>query len=1038
MKYLHVLLLFFFFQISFYDSMSEVESFNDSTDREALIDFKLKVTDPQNALSGWAQNSSHCTWYGVSCNNTNGAAPARVQSLNLTGLGLSGALPPYLSNLTFLRVLDLSNNSFHGHIPFDFGRFLHIRRIKLASNSINGTIPVGLSSCHDLRTLELASNRFSGNLPPELGLLKRLKIFDVSVNDLSGTIPPSFGNLSSLTYLALARNHLVGEIPSQLDRLHNLLVIQFSENHLSGYIPSSIFNISSLVFLSVTKNNLSGKLPNDNDHALPNLKEISMAQNWFEGVIPSSLSNASQINSLDLSFNNFKGFIPLFENMNKLIHLDLGNNSLSSNTNHNFQLFDSLRNCTELQVLKLFGNQLAGELPGSVANLSILLQQFCVDDNMLTGGFPQGVENFPNLISLSMEMNSLTGEIPKSLGMLNKLQRLTLHQNMFYGEIPDTFSNWTQLYLLTMGNNQFSGRIPPSIGACRMLNTLGLRANRLNGSIAKEIFRLSSLSQLRLSQNSLSGPIPSEVGNLKQLQFMDVSDNQLSGNLSTSSIGSCVGLHNLLMARNNLAGSIPHSIGNLASLVSLDLCSNNLSGPIPEELGELEYLVNLNLSLNHLEGEVPTGGVFKNLSSDSFLGNTRLCGDSQEIARKLGIPLCITKKKKRHILLPIIASVAGFTLLTSLVCTVLWALNSRKKNNKSDKSSSPFSPVKGSLPMVSYYDILGATNNFAADNLIGKGGFGSVFKGNFSTGETGAYTDVTTLAVKVLDLQLSKAPQSFIAECEALRNVRHRNLVKIVTSCSSIDHKGDDFKALVMDFMSNGNLDQWLYPKDAEHGLCLTLLQRLNIVIDVASAMDYLHHDCNPPVVHCDLKPGNVLLDDDMVAHVGDFGLARFISQNPSQQESSTTGLKGSIGYIAPEYGLGGKASTSGDVYSFGILLLEIMMARKPTDEMFKEGLSLHKFASKTDNNKILDIVDPRLFKNNQCQPQNTSNGYSSSGSCSKDNIVNSYWLQRGEECVVFVIRIGLSCAAQAAKDRITMRETLTKLQEIKKFLLSL
>jgi len=122
----------------------------------------------------------------------------------------------------------------------------------------------------------------------------------------------------------------------------------------------------------------------------------------------------------------------------------------------------------------------------------------------------------------------------------------------------------------------------------------------------------------------------------------------------------------------------------------------------------------------------------------------------------------------------------------------------------------------------------------------------------------------------------------------------------VITSCSSTDYKGDDFKALVLQFMPNGNLEMSLYPEDLESGSSLTLLQRLNIAIDVASAMDYLHHDCDPPIVHCDLKPGNVLLDEDMVAHVADFGLARFLSQNPSEKHNSTLELKGSIGYIAP------------------------------------------------------------------------------------------------------------------------------------------
>jgi serine/threonine protein kinase len=221
-----------------------------------------------------------------------------------------------------------------------------------------------------------------------------------------------------------------------------------------------------------------------------------------------------------------------------------------------------------------------------------------------------------------------------------------------------------------------------------------------------------------------------------------------------------------------------------------------------------------------------------------------------------------------------------------------------KKKHKEEKRTLTSTPLKGIPQNITYGDIRLATNNFSAANLVGKGGFGSVYKGVFDTSSYESQT--ATLAVKVLDLQQSKASKSFSAECEALKNVRHRNLVKVITCCSSIDYKGDDFKALVMQFMPNGNLEMSLYPEDLESGSSLTLLQRLNIAIDVASALDYLHNDCDPPIVHCDLKPANVLIDEDMVAHVADFGLARFLSQNPSEKHSSSLELKGSIGYIAP------------------------------------------------------------------------------------------------------------------------------------------
>ncbi|XP_028084243.1 probable LRR receptor-like serine/threonine-protein kinase At3g47570 [Camellia sinensis] len=208
-----------------------------------------------------------------------------------------------------------------------------------------------------------------------------------------------------------------------------------------------------------------------------------------------------------------------------------------------------------------------------------------------------------------------------------------------------------------------------------------------------------------------------------------------------------------------------------------------------------------------------------------------------------------------------------------------------------------------------------------------------------------------------------------MAECETLRNIRHRNLVRIITSCSSVDFQGNEFKGPVYEFMPNGSLEGWLHSSPEtnngqnEHRR-LNLLERVNIAIDVACALDYLHHQCHTPIIHCDLKPSNILLDSEMVAFVGAFGLARFFPELTITNQSSSIGIRGSIGYVPP--GLGSEMSTYGDVYSYGIQLLEIVTGKRPTDRMFEEGLNLHSFVRMALPDHVMEIADPVLLENDK------------------------------------------------------------------------
>jgi len=285
---------------------------------------------------------------------------------------------------------------------------------------------------------------------------------------------------------------------------------------------------------------------------------------------------------------------------------------------------------------------------------------------------------------------------------------------------------------------------------------------------------------------------------------------------------------------------------------------------------------------------LPCEGVFKNATRISIVGNNELCGGLPEFH----LPNCISKshKSRKINIVIVVASIISGIVGMALIAAFIYLCWVKKKVNEPVSSSMDDSHLN-----VSYGTLFKATEGFSSANLIGVGGFGSVYKGILED-------NGTVVAVKVLHLVRRGALNSFIVECEALKNIKHRNLLKILTVCSSSDYQGNDFKALVYKFMDNGSLEQWLHSyATSSHGNMLpnklNFIWRINIAIDVASALDYLHHQCHIPIIHCDLKPSNILLDAEMVAHVGDFGLAKFLDGLTNQMSSMA---RGTTGYIPP------------------------------------------------------------------------------------------------------------------------------------------
>ncbi|KAM0881217.1 hypothetical protein ACQ4PT_033098 [Festuca glaucescens] len=693
----------------------------------------------------------------------------------------------------------------------------------------------------------------------------------------------------------------------------------------------------------------------------------------------------SYLVSLNLSANKLSGQIPpLLGNLHKLKILDLRENALQGN------IPDALTNCSSLMALDLSGNLLVGEIPRKVGLLSVL-SYLRLNGNGLTGTIPPGLGNITTLQNIILHGNQLHGSIPEELGKLpNMLVNLLLGENSLSGRIPEALFNISSLQQLAMAMNMLHGPLPSGTGDfLPNLTQLLLSSNMLEGQIPDSLGNASELQRIALG-NELTGQIPTSLGKLRKLRILNLQNNKLEAKDSQSwefldALGNCTlleglslkgTLDTLLFGSNMLYGLVPPSIGNLHGLTKLGLELNTFSGPIDGWIENLVHLEELYIGGNNFTGHIP-GLIPIPLSKLELL--TYLDLSHNHLEEVYWTYICPNAPK----------SFSEKNYMATLFCNPHIRLCC--------------------VPLIT--DLLHHLKK-QESNLIGRGSHGSVYKGRLIISEP------MVVAVKVFDLAMEGDDRSFMSECQALKNIRHRNILPVLTACSTIDNTGNDFRALVYRFIPNDSLDTWLHPssnRDANSNL--DLAQRLKIVVDVADALQYIHHDCESPIIHRDLKPGNILLDDDMTAHLGDFGIARFYLETPpTVGDSRSVGtLTGTIGYIPPEYAGGSYLSTSGDVYSFGVVLPEILTGKRPTDSLFCNGLNIVNFVERKFPDQILDVVDAYLLESSQ--------EYSRANPKEENRVFR---------CLLALVKLALSCTHQAPDDRPNMREVATKLREIK------
>ncbi|CAM8898926.1 unnamed protein product [Rhodiola kirilowii] len=421
--------------------------------------------------------------------------------------------------------------------------------------------------------------------------------------------------------------------------------------------------------------------------------------------------------------------------------------------------------------------------------------------------------------------------------------------------------------------------------------SLEMASMGLSGTLSPSVGNLSYLRTMLLQNNQLSGPVPTEIGKLSELKTLDLSGNQFVDDVP-SSLGALAHLSYLRLSRNKLSGQIPDSIAHLTGLSFLDLSYNNLSGPAPTILAK-DYSITGNEFLCTSSSAPHCTGALKpvNVSaSPSKVGSHRL--------------------SKAYVVL--IVSCTFFVFMIVLVGWVRWH---RSRLLSTSYVQQDYEFDIGHLQRFSFRELQNATGNFNPKNILGQGGFGVVYKG--------CLTNKTLVAVKRLKDPSSTGERQFQTEVEMIGLALHRNLLRLYGFCMTSNER-----LLVYPYMPNGSVADRLRDRNQENP-SLDWTKRKRIALGTARGLLYLHEQCNPKIIHRDVKAANILLDESFEVVVGDFGLAKLLDLRDSHV---TTAVRGTVGHIAPEYLSTGQSSEKTDVFGFGILLLELVTGQKTLD----------------------------------------------------------------------------------------------------------
>ncbi|XP_050237208.1 LRR receptor-like serine/threonine-protein kinase RPK2 [Mercurialis annua] len=954
---------------------------------------------------------------------------SELRVLSLVFHKFSGEIPLEIWGLENLEVLDLEGNLFTGELPCDgFVRLRKLRVLNLGFNRLYGEIPSSLSKCVDLEVLNLSGNKLKGSIPMLFGRFSRLRKVYLANNELNGTVPVVLGSKCAyLEHLDLSGNFLIGEIPSTLGDCRQLRTLLLFSNMLNGEIPRDLGQLRKLQVLDISRNFIGGMIPAELGNCvdlsvlvLSNLFDAWLNERNVSGKIPHLLHSGN-----DDGHNQFQGFLPKEITTLPKLRVLWAPMAFSGG-----RLPSQWGDCTSLEMVNLALNGFNGEING-IFEKCRKIHHLDLSSNRLSGELDEKLP-VPYMTLFDVSQNFMSGTIPRFSNCSARSRVTSLHSGL--GRIYDPSSAYVSFFeyktrkehhlpfpvanlaiIHSFGGNRFTGSIRWLPVARQRLGkpvdyAFLASGNKLTGSFSRSFFgKCSELHGMiiNVSKNQICGPIPHNIGSIcRSLKFLDASNNRISG-------------------------SIPQSLGNLKFLVTLNLSGNKLQGQIPASLYQLEHLKHISLNGNNLTNAFPSG--FRQpdspeavrLSENSFYvklfernssgaSNMRLLSSISTSSQNMSEPVFlndetgndgddqlgnVTSASESQLetgkgdkgFKPIeIASIACVSaILSVLVALVIIFFYTRKwgQNTRIEVSEPKEVTVFANIGVpLSYENIVEATGNFNASNCIGNGGFGATYKAEISQG--------ILVAIKKLAVGRCHGVQQFHNEIKALGSLRHRNLVTLIGY-----HASDSEMFLIYNYLPGGNLEDFIKERSPS-AVCWKVLHK--IALHIASALAYLHCQCAPRVLHRDVKPSNILLDNELNAYLSDFGLSRLLG---TSETHATTGVAGTFGYVAPEYAMTCRVSEKADVYSYGVVLLELISDKKALDPSFsshENGFNIVSWAC-------------MLLRHGQA----------------KDVFTAGLWDSGPQDDLVEVLHLAVKCTVETLSTRPNMKQVVQQLKQI-------